>query len=64
MQESLRTLTKCYLLAESMNAIFRNVRIDRNSIKHMDNQQRVAEKQQEIEDFNNVSKLQDAKQEK
>ena len=64
MQESLRTLTKCHLLAESMNAIFRNVRIDRNSIKHMDNQQRVVEKQQEIEDLSNVSKLEDAKQEK
>ena len=64
MQEFLRTLTKCHLLAESMNAIFRNVRIDRNSIKHMDNQQRVFEKQQEIEDLSNVSKLEDAKQEK
>ena len=64
MQEFLRTLTKCHLLAESMNAIFRNVRIGRNSIKHMDNQQRVFEKQQEIEDLSNVSNLEEAKQEK
>ena len=45
-------------------AIFRDVCIDRNSIKHMDNQQRVFEKQQEIEDLSNVSKWEDAKQEK